>query len=304
MSDTEVLTQRLGGNNAPQPKRSRDFCMTIWDEKSLKTLIESKPKYLVYAEEFCPTTNRKHYQCYVYYMAARFLTAVRKMLPKNDVRVSLGTAQQNRTYIIGPYSKDGKEKPFNPNNVEIGECPMQGKRNDIVDLVDAIKLGKRKMDLVDECPVPYAKYTRFATLVIGFDNEQKAHEMYEKGIFPECHIIWGEPGVGKTRHIYEKYNNRDVYCLALGEGSRGSVWWCGYTNQPVILVDEFEGQMAWGSFLKFTDRYPYQMQTKGGHTFRLATHIYFTSNSHPKDWYPANKYAALERRMTSITEMK
>jgi len=60
-------------------------------------------------------------------------------------------------------------------------------------------------------------------------------------------------------------------------------------------------------FKKLTDRYPFRGAIKGGFTWLKPKVIVFTSNSHPRDWYPyATNYdkAAIKRRITKIVVVK
>nr|WAE42259.1 MAG: replication associated protein [Cressdnaviricota sp.] len=91
--------------------------MAIWDVSCV---------YLVFAFEI-GTEGTRHMQGYVYYKDQRTLSAVSKDFPRAHLIVSNGSAEENRIYIIGPYDKDGKHKPYNPEHCEFGRMPQQGK---------------------------------------------------------------------------------------------------------------------------------------------------------------------------------
>lgn len=305
MSDSEVLTQKSGGNTRPPTSvKSRSWVLTIWDNLTLEKLKESKPEYLVYAPEKCPTTNRQHFQCYAHYKSQRFESAMRKVYKGHDVQVAKRTHQECRDYIKGPYNKNGKVKPINPDAVEFGTIPEQGKRNDLRTFHDDIKAGKRGRDLsVDHLEIR-AKYPKLEQTLINEEDEQRAIDMFEAGFCPEVHVRWGEPGVGKSRYIYDNHQARDVYELNLGDGSTKSIWWDGYRGQEVILINDFEGEMGWKYLLRLLDRYPFRIQIKGSHCWRLCKYIYITSNDKPEHWYSDKRMEPLMRRLTSVTEVK
>jgi hypothetical protein len=283
--------------------RSRSWILTLWDTETLEVLKNSEPHYLVYAPEECPTTGKKHFQCFVYYKEARHQSAMRKLYKGHDVQIAKGTAEQNKKYIFGPYNKNGKEKPFNPNAVEIGEFPRPGKRNDLHAFVEAIEDGLRERELNTEFLELRGKYMKFEQQTIKEICHAKARELFADGVSPEVHVRWGPPRTGKTRYVYEKHGEENVYRMTFGDGSKGSIWWCDYNGQDVILLDEFEGDMPRGLLLQLMDRYPLSLQTKGGRTWRCCKYIYICSNTNPEQWYATDKYEAISKRFTSITEV-
>lgn len=219
-------------------------------------------------------------------------------------KIAKGSALENRTYIKGPYSKDGKQKPVNQDAQEIGTIPKQGERNDLRAFHEDIKAGKRGRDLsVDHLEVR-AKYPKLEQTLVSEEDEHKAMQMFKDGFCPEVHVRWGEPGTGKSRYIYDNYEPEDIYELNLGDGSSKSVWWDGYRGQKVILINDFDGELGWKYLLRLLDRYPFRMQVKGAHCWRLCTHIYITSNDPPENWYGPINYAPLMRRLTTVTKVE
>jgi len=297
------MSTKLQGNTTPATSRSKNWTLTLWNTDALDILKNSNPLYLVYGPEKCPTTGKEHYQCFVHYRLQKYQTAMRKLYTGHDVQIARGTAEQNRRYIVGPYHKDGKEKPFNPDAVEIGQIPEQGKRNDINEFIKAIKQGRREDDLDDDFGLLRAKYARFEEKKINECAKKKAKIMFKENIVPEVHVRWGPPRTGKTRFVYEKHGVDNVFRLTGGDGSKGSIWWSSYDGQEVILLDEFRGQMNWDYLLQLTDRYPMELQTKGGSTWRCCKYIYICSNISPDKWYANDLYEALSKRFTSITEV-
>jgi len=305
MSGTEVLEQKSGGNTRPPTSvKSRAWVLTLWDSESLENLKVSNPEYLVYAPETCPSTGKFHYQCYAYYKCPRNQSAMRKLFKGHDIQIAKGTAEECRDYIKGPYSKNGKEKPVNPDAVEVGTIPQQGKRNDLRAFHEDIQKGKRGRDLSVDHLESRAKYPKLEQTLINEEDEQRAIQMFKEGFCPEVHVRWGEPGTGKSRYVYEKHDPESIYELNLGDGCNKSVWWDGYRGQEVILINDFDGELGWKYLLRFLDRYPFRMQIKGSHCWRLCKYIYITSNDPPERWYAQNRCEPLMRRLTTITEVQ
>lgn len=108
---------------------------------------------------------------------------------------------------------------------------------------------------------------------------------------------WGDAGTGKSRRAWEEATF-DAY-----PKDPLSKFWCGYRGHPHVVIDEFRGGISVGHLLRWLDRYPVVIDTKGGATSLKATRIWITSNVNPDDWYPdANEEtkAAIRRRMTIV----
>jgi hypothetical protein len=114
-------------------------------------------------------------------------------------------------------------------------------------------------------------------------------------ILRECFVYWGTTGTGKSRLAWEQ--------AGLGGYPKDprSKFWCGYRNQPHVVIDEFRGGIDIGHMLRWLDRYPVIVEVKGGAVCLQATKIWITSNLSPDDWFPEADPVtkdALMRRLT------
>lgn len=129
----------------------------------------------------------------------------------------------------------------------------------------------------------------------------KAVDRYRSFIAPvretelEVTILIGKPGTGKTRACYDLFP--DLWAFPIGK----ELWSDGYAGQPVVLLDDFSGQMRLVDTLRLLDRYPIQIPRKGGFNWWCPERILITTNLHPKEWYDWSKRAdqqiALRRRI-------
>jgi len=115
------------------------------------------------------------------------------------------------------------------------------------------------------------------------------------GVERSVEVYWGRTGTGKSRRAWEE----------AGAGSYAkdpcTKWWCGYTGQECVVIDEFRGQIGISHLLRWFDRYPVCVETKGSARPLQATRFYITSNQSPEEWYPELDEAtrlALRRRLT------
>lgn len=116
------------------------------------------------------------------------------------------------------------------------------------------------------------------------------------GIERDVYVFWGPTAVGKSRRAWEEAG-LDAYCK-----DPRTKWWCGYRNQKHVIIDEFGGESTFAieHALRWFDRYPVIVETKGSSRPLLAEKIWITSNINPRDWYnnvPQEQKEALLRRL-------
>jgi len=113
-------------------------------------------------------------------------------------------------------------------------------------------------------------------------------------IIRTCWCFWGATGTGKSRRAWDEAGF-DAY-----PKDPSTKWFDGYRAHDAVIIDEFRGRIAIEHILRWLDRYPVLVETKGGATVFKASRIWITSNVDPRHWYPdANpeSVAALLRRM-------
>jgi len=107
-------------------------------------------------------------------------------------------------------------------------------------------------------------------------------------------VFWGRTGTGKSRDAWQAAG------LEAYPKDPLTRFWDGYRSNGHVVIDEFRGGLPIESVLRWFDRYPVNVETKGSSTVLCASHIWITSNLHPRDWYPsldADTLDALLRRL-------
>lgn len=102
-----------------------------------------------------------------------------------------------------------------------------------------------------------------------------------------AYVFWGRTGTGKSRRAWE-----EAGLDAFAKDPR-TKWWCGYRNQKNVVIDEFRGgiflliiDIGLSHMLRWLDRYPVVVETKGSAVPLAATTYWITSNLDPELWYP------------------
>jgi len=114
----------------------------------------------------------------------------------------------------------------------------------------------------------------------------------------QCNVFWGRTGSGKSRRAWEEAGME-----AYPKDPR-TKWWCGYKGQENVVIDEFRGGIDISHILRWLDRYPVSVETKGSSRPLMAKSIWITSNIPPIAWYPdvdKETLDALIRRLNIIS---
>lgn len=102
-------------------------------------------------------------------------------------------------------------------------------------------------------------------------------------------VITGPTGTGKSKWAADTYP--EAYWKPRSD------WWDGYIGQECVVLDEFYGWLPHDLLLRLCDRYPLNVQVKGGTVNFTSKNIVITSNKDPRLWYKNFYFAAFERRV-------
>ncbi|QNT09336.1 replication-associated protein [Caesalpinia ferrea associated virus] len=270
--------------------RSRAWCITVnnysENDEARCREVGRRCVYAIFGREEAPTTNTRHLQGYVYYPNARTFESVRKQLPRGShIEAAKGTPAQNREYC-------SKSAQFE----EYGQLPTQGSRSDLQKAIHMLLDERRSLrEVATETP---------AVFVYAHRGLEKLRNLLAP-VQPRCtrsdvFILVGPTRTGKSR-LARAFGER---CGDLYYKNRSN-WWHNYQQQPVVIIDDFYGWLAWDELLKLCDRYPYKVETKGSHEEFTSELIIITSNRMPHDWYKFTGYdpsPLLSDRINCIAE--
>lgn len=282
------------GNPASTPKSmSKQWCYTLnsptrYDAKRLRDSVHStapKVEYHVFQYEV-GRSGTLHVQGYICFASRCRMSTVKTLLGTSvHLEVTRGTPAQAADYCKDPDKRALKHRDY---LFEFGVLPVHapGARNDINDV---------KTLLDERVPMKTIAGTHFPAWI-------KYHKAFDKYNAEFVHsprkekslifVFHGETGTGKSAAAYA-FND----AFSVPPGSSNATWFDAYDRDrnPTVLFDEFHGgRCSFTELLRITDKYPMQVNTKGGH-LQFAPHaIVFTSNDEPRAWYSTTSVPHME----------
>lgn len=270
--------------------RSRSWCITInnYSQEEWNMCIGEDCVFSVFAPEV-GENGTPHIQGYIYYKNPKKFKTVKKLYPRAHLSVPKGTPEQNLKYIQGPYEKDGKQKPFNPDAVVFGDCPKQGNRSDLDVVKEVLKESGRMRDVVNVA-TSYQS-VRMAECILKYHEKPRSAKPYVRW-------FWGATGTGKSKTAYELLGSDCYTCLSTGK------WFEGYDGHREVLIDDMRKDfLKFHELLRLLDRYQMRVECKGGSRQFVATHIIITSCYSPETLFDTREdVQQLLRRIDEIRE--
>lgn len=247
-------------------KQFQYWSVTIWKDKGIwEPKLDDWITWIAGQEETCPTSGRLHYQ-------VAFHTRTKK---------TYSGLQDKYRWCKGPWGhlshsrSEAADTYVEKLNTSVSDTQFQlgarkTKMNSKIDWAKQLDLAKRGL----ENEIDPGVYMRCYSTIkkIKAENMQKADDADDvTGLW-----IWGEPGVGKSKLA------RDCYPGIFDKPC--NKWWDGYTCGPVLLDDFDKVHKVLGHFIKrWTDRYSFTAEIKGGTISIRPPRVVITSNYSPEE---------------------
>lgn len=309
-----------------QLPQKRTWCFTCYDMSKYEAwkLLDLESlgiRYVIYQKENCPSTKRDHLQCYGEFTGAIRTPQVQKKLgvPGMHCEIRIGTQDDARDYCMkednayfrnnhAKWFLDGEDKGLRIEGTEIVELgtyiKTKGKRNDLHDVADLIREGASENDIWKAYPNTYMRVTR--GIRAGLAMQQMDNMNQYAPIVTS--VYWGETGAGKNRKIFADEGPANCYLANIVRSGKNNfrLWMDGYIGQPVLVINEFYGQLSTATLQGLLEPYRLRHEVKCAFIVSQWTKIYITSNCHPKDWYnswnniPDQVALSIMNRITNI----
>lgn len=243
--------------------KHRNYFITLnnYTQDEYNAFLEEECRYLCIGKEVGAKSGLPHLHVIIIYENPKSWDALKKRHPRADIEKMKGTPSQARAYCV-------KEGDY----TERGEIPKQGKRNDIIEIKEAVERGATMRDI---CTVA----SNYQTLRVGEIMLKYFEEPRNEDVFVEYY--YGATSTGKSTLAYQKFEGKDFYVVSVDK------WFEGYDGQKYVIWDEFrDDSIPYKKLLQLTQRFQCRVECKGSTRQFKGTHIIFTSSYHPAELYP------------------
>lgn len=246
-----------------------------------------------------------HWQVFIQMRKNCSMAAIKRLLECDSAHCE-PVYQRDVTKCIKYCSKD--DTFVDGTRFQLGEfIKEKGNRTDLYDFVqDTLNCPKIDNDFIlKHCGV-LAKHDRWATRWIEYGTQMYNARWDRKNIrgqilpVPQVIVLYGPTGTGKSHSVRQCLIDgliKDLYPVPIPSAS-GTRWFDYYCGDETVLFDDFRGDLKLQYLLNLTDRYPFQVPVKGGHTTWTPRRIVFTTNRNPVDWYSST----VERRGGGVVD--
>lgn len=253
---------------------------------------------MVYQEEVCPKTARRHFQGYVEFKKRVRFSQLHKMFPQVHWEQRKGTALQARDYCNKVESRCEDGKTYNYGTISESS---QGKRTDLDAAVAIIQAGGGLKQVAREMPSQYVLFHRgLANLAEALAPER------EPGEPREIIIIWGERGTGKSYFAHHLFG-ASLYLP--DRNNSGKLSFETYNQEKTLLLDEFSGKenLSLSDLKLICDRHKVNLPGRGKSVAGNYDRVIIVSNIDPLRWYdngPDAYWNPMKRRIAAMYQAK
>jgi len=251
---------------------AKSFCTAIWLKDGQTWVPEEldvigkheNVEYAVFGQELGPENGNPHWQAYVHLkepQRASFLCKLTKHMysAKETFWIKCRGDPKSNFIYCSKKEKKNEDDEYQEDKIyyEYGVLPDsdpkdQGKRGKEA-YADALRLAQENK--MDELRLTYPQlYTNFRNVYAG----EATRPRQNLTILPKACGLWihGDVGNGKSYAVKTKYPGHFL--------KNHTHWWCGYTDQKVVIIEEVEPEEAWllKQLKQWADRDPFQAESK------------------------------------------
>lgn len=282
----------------------------LLNREKILSLLNSLPlDYYCLADEVSHSgTPHVHIFIYSAVSPIRF-QRLKNLFPMAHIEKAYGSTVDNRSYI----RKEGKWQDTEKKNTviegsfyEYGEIPsIESEKAPLMSkVISYINDGMTTAEIIKENPK-----LAFKSKDIDGLRQTLLWEKYSKeNRNVETIYIFGPSGAGKTSSIYREYPANDICRITNYKGDR--VLFDSYTQQSVLVLEEFHSQIPLPELLSILDIYPLMLPARYHDKVACYHKVYIVSNIPlnrqylHEQRYDEKTWSALLRRISVVREFR
>lgn len=278
---------------------SRGWLITIpADRYSRQQIVDALGGYEVVVAQLerGGNTGYTHWQTLVEHTAPIRFSTLQKRLPGCHLVARKAPKHKAYAYVTKKETRvEGVERIIVGDPEKLLES-RQGERTDIQKVRDAILEDGLSVDQVLLEVPESGRFVNYVRELVSARDRREA-----RGVERDVHVtyLFGEPGVGKTRWLYDNYD--DVARLTEYRH------FDAYDGQKVLALDEFGGQIDLRLLNGVLDRYPIDLPARYYDRPARYEEVVMLSNLSPwslYDWEAAVVRRAFARRLHKVLRME
>ena len=278
-------------------------------ERICKILMKFFPDYFCLADEIAKT-GTFHTHIFIYSHSPIRFNTIKNRFPIAHIEKAMGSAKDNRDYILkaGKWENDEKSvTSVEGSFYEYGTLPKERDENNpkMSKLIENIRDGKQTTEIIDDAPEFAFRIRDIDALRQVLSSEKYLCENRDLYVT----YIFGASGTGKTRSIYQKHSAKDICRITNYRAGKG-INFDGYTNQEVLVFEEFNSQIPIEEMLNYLDIYPLNLPARYNDRTACYQTVYITSNIPLSEQYKnvqkdrPETWKAFLRRIQKVLEYK
>lgn len=226
--------------------------------------------------------GRKHIHMVVTFNKVKRLKAVASIYGKCHVEQMRGNKEQAEKYILKEgeaFEEKGEQVLYVSGDFSYIEN-NQGKRTDLEEIEQLIKDGFAPKEIM-RIRFSYRKYEKMIKDAY-YDKRSMETPKYRK-----VNVVWhfGETGTGKSYGVIQDTPEEHLYIY--NDYDNGGM--DGYNGEPVLLMDEFRGDIKYRILLNMLDGYKMQVHSRYANIMMLWNTVHITSPYAPDEVYKGIK---------------
>ena len=232
--------------------------------------------YYCVADEIGLETQTPHTHLFIVCRSPVTFARLKKLFPEAHIERVRGTAAENRAYVekSGKWADDPKADTSVPGTFEewgeLPDEPGQGARTDIAQLYEMIADGMSNAEIMAQNPdlaLHIGKMDKIRQDILEARYREEFRQL-------DVTYIFGPTGTGKTRGVMEKHGYASVYRIT----DYTNHPFDRYSQEPVLLFDEFRSSLMIGDMLDYLDGYPLALPARYANRQACYTTVYLISN--------------------------
>ena len=234
-----------------------------------------KASFIVFQLEEGAKSGYDHYQVFCQYDSPTRLSSIRKaftsrgftaqyIAPRQfSVSSCLAYCSKEATRIEGPWNKGEAQLPSTDSKTLLLEAENQ------------LAEGSTTVDSLLLNPETRGAARRHLNYLRAIEEASLRNRWSKTDRHVTTHLLYGPPRTGKTWGLtHERYDYNDVY--------RVTDWrnpWDSYQSQPVLILDEFEGQPDFHVLCQILEGYPMELPARYSNKFAAWSEVWIVSNA-------------------------